>query len=93
VFIVGITGKRKKILTYTLETTRAELERLHLARLIHHDQTIKTRHEKALMKTNELISLLAPTLSTINHDFSQIKLISRIRFTSYSKHAKVSKQY
>jgi hypothetical protein len=48
--LVGIAGKRKKILTYTQETTRAKLERLHSARLIHHEQTITTRHAKALNK-------------------------------------------
>jgi hypothetical protein len=56
-------------------------------------QRITTRHAKALNKANELISLLAPTLSTIKHVISQIKLISMRRFASYSKHAKVSKQH
>jgi hypothetical protein len=90
--LIGIIGKRK-IITCIQETTRANLERLRSARLIHHDQMITTSHVKALNKANELISLLAPILSTIKHDFSHIKLISMIRFASYSKHANVSKQY
>jgi hypothetical protein len=65
--LIGITEKRKKLLTSTHDTTRTELERLRSARLIHGDQTITTRHAMALIKTNELISLLAPTLSTIKH--------------------------
>jgi hypothetical protein len=64
---IGIAGKRKQLLTYTEEITRAKLERLCLARLIYGDQKITTRHAMALNKTNELISLLAPTLSTIKH--------------------------
>jgi hypothetical protein len=64
---VGITGKRKQFLTFTKQTTRAMLERLRSARLIHGDQKITTRHAMALNKTNELISLIAPTLSTIKH--------------------------
>jgi hypothetical protein len=48
--LIDIIGKRKKILTYTQETTRAKLERLCLARLINHDQTTTTRHAKALSK-------------------------------------------
>jgi hypothetical protein len=63
--IVGIVGKRKQILTCTQETTRAKLERLRSARLIHGDQQITTRHTKALIKTKQLISLLATRLSTI----------------------------
>jgi hypothetical protein len=63
----GIASKRKQILTYTQETTRAKLERLPSARLIHSDQHITTRHAKALLKTKELISLLATSLSTIKH--------------------------
>jgi hypothetical protein len=95
---ISIAGKRKKILTYTQETTRAKLERLRSTRLrstrlIHREQTITTRHAQALNKAKELISLLAPTLSTIKHVISQIKLISMIMFASYSKHAKVSKQH
>jgi hypothetical protein len=50
VSLVGITGKRKKILTYTQETLRAKLERLRSARLIHRDQMITTRHAMALTK-------------------------------------------
>jgi hypothetical protein len=58
--LIGIADKRKKLLTYTQETTRAKLERLHSARLIHHDQKTTTRHAKALSKAKGLISLLAP---------------------------------
>jgi hypothetical protein len=46
----------------------------------------------ALNKAKELIGLLAPTLSTISHVISQIKLINMRIFASYSKYAKVSKQ-
>jgi hypothetical protein len=80
--LISITEKRKKILTCTQETTRAKLERLRSAILIHRDQTNMTRHAMALIKANGLISLLAHTLSTINHDFSQIKLINMRRFAS-----------
>jgi hypothetical protein len=58
--LVGIVGKRKKLLTCTQETTRAKLERLRSIRLILRDQTITTRHAMALSKANGLISLLAP---------------------------------
>jgi hypothetical protein len=58
--LFGITGKRKKLLTCTHETTRAKLERLRSARLIHGDQKITTRHAMALNKAKGLISLLAP---------------------------------
>jgi hypothetical protein len=54
---------------------------------------IMARHAMSLNKTNGLISLLAPTLCTIKHVISQVKLINISRFASYSKHAKVSKQY
>jgi hypothetical protein len=47
--LVGITGKRKQLLTYTQKTTRARL--LRSARLIRGDQKITTRHAKALNKT------------------------------------------
>jgi hypothetical protein len=57
---VGITGKRKKLLSCTLETTRAKLKRLRLARLIHGDQKTTTRHAMALGRAKGLISLLAP---------------------------------
>jgi hypothetical protein len=52
--------KRKKLLTYTQEMTRAKLERLCSSRLILRDQTIMTRHTMALSKAKGLISLLAP---------------------------------
>jgi hypothetical protein len=90
--LISITDKKKNILTCTQETTRAKLEQLRSARPIHCDQTIMTRHAIALNKANGLISLLAPTLSYIKHDFSHPKLISMIRFASYSKHANASIQ-
>jgi hypothetical protein len=65
--LIGIIEKRKQLITCTQETIRAKLERLRSARIIHGDQRITTRHAMALNKTNELISLLAPTLSTIKH--------------------------
>jgi hypothetical protein len=49
--LIGITEKRKQFFTYTQETIRAKLERLHSAKLIHDDQQITTRHAKALIKT------------------------------------------
>jgi hypothetical protein len=58
--LVSITRKRKKLLTYTQETTRAKLERLCSARLIHGDQKTTTRHAMTLSKAKGLISLLAP---------------------------------
>jgi hypothetical protein len=48
--LIGITDKRKKLLTYTQETTRAKIEQLCSARLILHDQMITTRYAKALSK-------------------------------------------
>jgi hypothetical protein len=65
--LVGITEKRKQILTCAQRTTRAKFERLRSARLIHGDQKITTRHAKAVNKTKELISLLASRLSTTKH--------------------------
>jgi hypothetical protein len=47
--LIGITGKRRQLLTYTQKTTRARL--LRSARLIRGDQKITTRHAKALNKT------------------------------------------
>jgi hypothetical protein len=58
--IVGVVRKRKKFLTYTLETTRAKLERLRSARLIHGDQKTTTRHAMALSKAKGLISVTEP---------------------------------
>jgi hypothetical protein len=58
--LIGIAEKRKKLLTCTQETTRAKLERLRLARLIHGDHKTTTRHAVALRKAKGLISLLAP---------------------------------
>jgi hypothetical protein len=50
--LIRIAGKRKQLLTYTQETTRAKLEWLRLARLIHGDEKITTRHAMTLNKTN-----------------------------------------
>jgi hypothetical protein len=58
--LATITRKRKKLLTCTQETTRAKLQQLHSARLIHGDQKTTTRHVMALSKAKRLISLLAP---------------------------------
>jgi hypothetical protein len=58
--LIGIAGKRKKLLTCTQETTRAKVERLRSARLIHDDQKTTTIHAMALSKAKGLISLLAP---------------------------------
>jgi hypothetical protein len=58
--VIGITERRKKLLTCTQDTTRVKLERLHSARLIHGDQKTTTRHAMALSKAKGLISLLAP---------------------------------
>jgi hypothetical protein len=65
--LIGIAGKRRKFLTCTKDTTIAKLELLCSGRLIHGDGMITRRHARALIKTNELISLLALTLSTIKH--------------------------
>jgi hypothetical protein len=51
--LIGITGKRKQLLTCTQKTTRAKLERLRSARFIQGHQMINTRHAKALNKTNK----------------------------------------
>jgi hypothetical protein len=58
--LIGIVEKRKKLLTCTQETTRAKLERLRSARLIHGDQKTTTRQAMTLSKAKGLISLLAP---------------------------------
>jgi hypothetical protein len=58
--LVGIAEKKKKLLTCTQETTRAKLEHLRSARLIHGDQNTTTRYAMALSKVNILISLLTP---------------------------------
>jgi hypothetical protein len=57
--LIGIAKKRKKLLTYTQETTRAKLERLCSTRLINSDQKTTTRHAMALSKAKRLLSLLA----------------------------------
>jgi hypothetical protein len=64
--LIGITKKRKKIITCTQEIIRVKLEQLRSTRLIHRDQTIMTRHTNDLIKTNELINQLARTLRTIS---------------------------
>jgi hypothetical protein len=58
--LVTIAGKGKKLLTCMQETTRAKLERLWSARLIHGDQKTTARHAMTLSKAKGLISLLAP---------------------------------
>jgi hypothetical protein len=58
--LISIVGKRKKLLTFTQETTRAKPERLRSTRLTHGDQKTTTRHAMALTKAKGLISLLAP---------------------------------
>jgi hypothetical protein len=58
--LISNTGKRKKLLTCTQETTRAKPERLRSARLTHSDEKTTTRHAMALIKAKGLISLLAP---------------------------------
>jgi hypothetical protein len=58
--LVCVTGKRKKLLTCTQETTREKLERLCSSRLIHGDQKTTARHVRALSKGKGLISLLTP---------------------------------
>jgi hypothetical protein len=68
--LVGIIGKRKKLLTCTQETTRAKFELLHSARLIHGDQKTTTRHAMALSKAKGLISVL----SIFKHVISHLKL-------------------
>jgi hypothetical protein len=50
--LIGITGKRKQFLACTQKIAIGKLERLRSARLIQGDQTITTRHAKALNKTN-----------------------------------------
>jgi hypothetical protein len=58
--LIGITRKRKKLLTYIHETTRVKLERIHSARSIHGDQKTTTRYAMVLSKAKGLINLLAP---------------------------------
>jgi hypothetical protein len=78
--LVGITRNRRQSLTYKQETRRAKLERLRSTKLIHDDPKTTTRHAMALNKTNELISLLAPTLSTIKQVISHLRFINMIGF-------------
>jgi hypothetical protein len=58
--LIGITEKRKQLLTCTQETTKEKLERLCSARLNHGDQRTTTRHAMALSKAKGLIILVAP---------------------------------
>jgi hypothetical protein len=58
--LVGIAGKRKKLLTCTQETTSTKLKRLRSSRLILRDQTITTIYAMTLSKAKRLIRLLAP---------------------------------
>jgi hypothetical protein len=58
--LIDIAKKRKKLLTYTQETSRAKFERIRLVRLIHGDQKTTTRHPMALSRAKRLIRLLAP---------------------------------
>jgi hypothetical protein len=48
--LVGITRKRKQVLTCTQETRRATLEWLRSARLIHGDEETTTKHVMARLK-------------------------------------------
>jgi hypothetical protein len=57
--LLGIVRKRKKLLTYTQETIRANFERLDLERLIQGDQKTTTKHAMTLNKIKRLKSLLA----------------------------------
>jgi hypothetical protein len=59
-FLTGIAEKRMKLLTCTQETTRAKLELLYSAILIHGGQKTTTRYAMASSKAKGLISLLAP---------------------------------
>jgi hypothetical protein len=76
---IGITGKRKKLLTCTQEITRAKLEQLCLARCIHGGQKTTSKDAMALSKAKGLISLLAP-IKYYKHVISQLKLINMWRF-------------
>jgi hypothetical protein len=57
---IGITGKKKKLLTWTQKIIRAKIKQLRSARLAHGDQKTTTRHAMTLSKAKGLISLLAP---------------------------------
>jgi hypothetical protein len=52
--LIGIAKKRKQLLTYRQEKSQELLERRCSARHIQYDQKITTRHEKVLIKTNNL---------------------------------------
>jgi hypothetical protein len=69
--LVGITGKRKKLLTYTQETARAKLERLCSVRFIHGDKKTTTRHAMALSKAK----VVADTLSRKAH-YNYLSVVS-----------------
>jgi hypothetical protein len=51
--LVGITGKRNQLLTYTQKTARAKIERLRSARLIQGDQKITSRHAEVSTTLND----------------------------------------
>jgi hypothetical protein len=51
--LIGITGKRKQLLTCTQKTTRAKLEWLRSAGLIQGDQKITSRHAEVLTRLKD----------------------------------------
>jgi hypothetical protein len=51
--LIDITDKRKQLFTCTQKTTRAKLERLHSAGLIHGDQKITSRHVEVLTRLKD----------------------------------------
>jgi hypothetical protein len=51
--LIGITGKRKQLLTCTQKTTRAKLEQLRSARLIQGAQKITSRHAEVLTRLKD----------------------------------------
>jgi hypothetical protein len=91
--LIDIAGKRKQFLTCTQKTTRAKLEWLRSARLIQGDEKDHLQTCRGFIKIKGLISLLALDYVLLNMLISQVLLINMIMFASYSKHAKVAKQY
>jgi hypothetical protein len=51
--LVGITGKRKQLLTCTQKTARVKLERLRSARLIQGDQKITPKYAEVLTRLKD----------------------------------------
>jgi hypothetical protein len=51
--LLGITSKRKQLLTYTQKTTREKLERLCSTRLIQGDQKITFRHAEVSIRLKD----------------------------------------